>query len=413
MNNRTDAEADQIVARFSDWVKDLFSSATQLGDEAGAAALEQRVRDDGREILVQLLQTLLTRAIEGRTEAARTCPHCHGRRRHQGVRSRRLTSSLGVIKLQGVYWKCFDCQQTGHTADLVAGESMSLIMRDLVTMLGAAMSSFAKAQVISQRVLGVPVDEQTIRRRCLSEGRRVMREPICREVEPSGRIIGSCDGTMVNTREDRWREIKAWRFDHDQGSDGGARLERVGRFAQTLRHAAEASGIQQADQVVFVTDAAIWIRDLIGKQFPGRPHVIDIYHARQHVHRAGETIYGQNTTQAAKWSAYWSRRLRRYGAADLVKRLRRFALCYRDLNHQRAVLDLATFLDRHADRMNYPMYEARGWPISSGPMESFCKQLGLRLKGPGMRWNLCNVDPMAALVSRWSMDNWPAFEKAA
>jgi len=51
--------------------------------------------------------------------------------------------------------------------------------------------------------------------------------------------------------------------------------------------------------------------------------------------------------------------------------------------------------------------------ISSGPMESFCKQLGLRLKGPGMRWSTSSIDPMAALVSRWALDNWPSVARAA
>jgi len=39
-------------------------------------------------------------------------------------------------------------------------------------------------------------------------------------------------------------------------------------------------------------------------------------------------------------------------------------------------------------------------------MESFCKQLGQRLKGPGMRWNRQNVGPMAALVTLWAQDRW-------
>jgi len=37
-------------------------------------------------------------------------------------------------------------------------------------------------------------------------------------------------------------------------------------------------------------------------------------------------------------------------------------------------------------------------------MESFCKQIGARMKGAGMRWNAANVSPMASLVSRWSLD---------
>jgi len=64
--------------------------------------------------------------------------------------------------------------------------------------------------------------------------------------------------------------------------------------------------------------------------------------------------------------------------------------------------------------MDYPAYVRQGWPIGSGAMESFCKQLARRLKGPGMRWSLSNIDPMAALVSLYNCDQWQqAFPKAA
>jgi hypothetical protein len=77
---------------------------------------------------------------------------------------------------------------------------------------------------------------------------------------------------------------------------------------------------------------------------------------------------------------------------------------YRDTKRQSRVLALARFLDKHASRMDYPSYQARGLPIGSGPMESFCKQLTARLKGPGMFWSTANVTPMAHLVSRWSLE---------
>jgi len=67
---------------------------------------------------------------------------------------------------------------------------------------------------------------------------------------------------------------------------------------------------------------------------------------------------------------------------------------------------LLTSLDRQAERLDYPTYKSLGYPISDGPMESFCKQLGQRLKGPGMRWSIRNIDPMAALVSLWANDEW-------
>ena len=79
-------------------------------------------------------------------------------------------------------------------------------------------------------------------------------------------------------------------------------------------------------------------------------------------------------------------------------------MSYPDLRHQRAVLDLAKFFDKHAPQMDYPRYIREGLPVNSGPMESLCKQLGLRLKGSGMRWSARNVSPMAYLVARWAVD---------
>ena len=281
--------------------------------------------------------------------------------------------------------------------------------------MGTALSSFAKAELVSERVLGVKVDEQTIRRTCLREGRAALREPVAEVIEEGAGVTVSCDGTMVNVRGENWRELRAFRVDHTAGGVGGARLENAQRFRGTMMAALGQAGVGKAGEVIAVTDAAVWIEHLVRDELPGAHHVVDFYHAAVHVHRAGELIYGVHHPFTRKWSRYFSRRLRRYGAAELARRLRRLSLHYTDRTHPRHVLDLASFLERHAHRMDYPAYESRGWPISSGPMESFCKQLGLRLKGPGMRWRADSVDPMAALVSRWSLNNWPtkSQEKAA
>jgi hypothetical protein len=168
--------------------------------------------------------------------------------------------------------------------------------------------------------------------------------------------------------------------------------------------ATERMGAAEAGRLLFLSDNAAWIINLVKEHLPGWMHIADYWHACQHLFPAGELLYGRNDPRAGKWSRYWCRRLRWYGAAAVEQRLRQLALFYRDLDDQRAVLDVAAFLDRHVARMNYPEYERQDWPISSGPMESFCKQLGQRLKGPGMRWSVRNVSSMASLVSRWSLD---------
>jgi hypothetical protein len=56
------------------------------------------------------------------------------------------------------------------------------------------------------------------------------------------------------------------------------------------------------------------------------------------------------------------------------------------------------YFTKNLHRMAYLEYEAAGWQIGSGVVESACKPLaGQRLKGAGMRWSeagahaLCHV----------------------
>jgi hypothetical protein len=401
-----DQELKGIVSEFSGWVKMLAQKLPTLRSEQDVQGLEIELREGGRVILQKTMQAILQSAIDDRQEQSRLCPKCQSRRHHQGVRPRRLLSSFGELTVRGIYWKCPFGHGCEHSADALAGESMSRLMRGLVCLLGVSLASFDKAELVAKRILGVNVDDDTIRRLCQKEGWEAVRQqdeqpkPVANGEE----LVGSCDGTSVNTRETGWREIKAFRFEHAGGRYGGAYLERVAEFAPQIVKAADRLQAGQAGRRLFHSDMAQWIIDTVARDLPGWKHIADYWHACQHLFPAGEVLYGKDNARAGKWSRYWCRRLRWYGARAVDDRLCSIALYYKDLKHQRAVLDLAAFLRRHADRMDYPAYEREGWTISSGPMESFCKQIGLRMKGPGMRWNEGNVSPMASLVSRWSLD---------
>ena len=58
---------------------------------------------------------------------------------------------------------------------------------------------------------------------------------------------------------------------------------------------------------------------------------------------------------------------------------------------------LVGYFEKNAHRTDYPSYRAKGWDIGSGPTESGCKQIGVRLKGAGMRWAEDDAVTVAAL----------------
>jgi hypothetical protein len=73
------------------------------------------------------------------------------------------------------------------------------------------------------------------------------------------------------------------------------------------------------------------------------------------------------------------------------------------------------YLEKRKQQMQYPRFQAQGWPIGSGIVESGNKLVvEARLKGAGMHWAEEQVNPMLALRNiicsdRWK-EEWPKIE---
>jgi hypothetical protein len=409
MNARMHKATEQMIDEFRGWVKSLAEDAGRVRDVSGVDALERRIRQEGQSLLGQTFQGLLQVVVDN-LPAARACPRCGANRRHKGRRERGLISSVGAIRLTGPYWYCRGCGGQ-HALEALAGGSVSRAMRELLCLLGTALASFAKAEAASKKLLGVMVSEAFIRRLCRREGHTVKVRPVVIDGKEARDLVGSCDGTMVNTTQLGWKELKAYQFRHGGHRHGRAYMESSDDFLLRVRHAAVKLKAGRAQRFFWVSDAADWINKGISKQLPAAKRIVDLWHAYQHVHEASRKIFGEGTTRAKQWAKKYCDELRRYGGWTVWNSLRRVR--YKASERQEALEALLTFLRRNADRMDYPTYQRAGWPISSGPMESFCKQLGQRLKGPGMRWSIRNIDPMATLVSLWSNEEWDTHWESA
>lgn len=409
MNAGMRKATEQMIGQFKCWVKSLAGDAAKIQDGSGLDALERRIRQQGQELLGRTFQALLQVAVDN-LPVTRRCPQCGGPLRHKGRRKRGLISSVGAIRLEGVYWYCLECGGQ-HALDRLAEGSASGVMRELLCLLGTAMASFAKAETASKKLLGVGVSKAYILRLCRREGRRVVLRPQPVDPEQPTDVIGSCDGTMVNTTQKGWKELKAYQFRHGPNRHGRAYLESSEQFMPRVRQAAVALKAGRAERLFWVSDAAEWIDKGIDKQLPTAKRIIDIWHAWQHVHGASRVIYPDKESKARAWARRYCADLQDYGGRELWRRLRQAR--YADRIRQAAVEKLRGYLLKNADRLDYPTYKAKGWPISSGTMESFCKQLGQRLKGPGMRWSIAHLNPMAALVCLWTNEEWNAHWQSA
>ena len=402
---------DAIVAEFAAWVKRIGSEFAAVSTPQEAMKLEEEIGRGGLEIQRRLLQERLQAGIERNQELLRRCPGCGGRRRHRGRQQRQQVSTLGTCHLEGIYWQCPDCGSSVQSVDMVSPQRYSPAMAEAVLLLGVNCTSFAKGELLAKKLMRVELDDDTIRRHCEMAGQAALSAGPSPVPAQAGELLwGSCDGTMVNTREDKWREVKAARFSHGKGEYAIASMESSEHFVP--RMAALARALESEGTMAFVSDCAEWITKGVGKELPRWKHIADYWHATQHITPVAEELYKHEHPQDQQdFAEYFAQELRAAGGAQVADELRLSAMSYPDLRHQRQVLDLARFFDKHASRMEYPQYIRDGLPVDSGAMESLCKQLGLRMKGRGMRWSTKNVSPMACLVARWAVDPQRAMNK--
>jgi len=70
---------------------------------------------------------------------------------------------------------------------------------------------------------------------------------------------------------------------------------------------------------------------------------------------------------------------------------------------------LRQYLVERWEMVDYRQALARGWDIGSGPTEAMCKNLTLRLKRTGMKWDTENAAAMMNLVALRESGQWRSY----
>ena len=155
-----------------------------------------------------------------------------------------------------------------------------------------------------------------------------------------------------------------------------------------LRRQGAQVGLDRAEVWVALTDGGVGLEDFVRLNFPRVEAVIlDFYHAAQYLAKLATALFPTDAEEALAQTKAWSRLLRDEGGHALIGVLEEWAWPSRKgLPAVRG--DVLGYFRNQVDRMDYPSYEANGWYIGSGAVESACKTVvGQRMKGSGMRWS--------------------------
>jgi hypothetical protein len=78
-----------------------------------------------------------------------------------------------------------------------------------------------------------------------------------------------------------------------------------------------------------------------------------------------------------------------------------------DFPQSQAISSNLAYLEKRKQQTQYPLFQAQGWPIGSGSVESGNKLVvAARLKGSGMHWAKVQVNPLLALRNIICSDRW-------
>ncbi|MDQ1250489.1 MAG: hypothetical protein QG597_4868 [Actinomycetota bacterium] len=373
-------------------------------------------------------------------------------------RDKTLHTVLGPVALRRAWYHCAVCGH-GHAPrdeELgVAGTSLTPGLRRMIDRAGAA-APFAPAVGLLSDLAGVDVNAKAVQRAAEVDGRaaaavitaraEAIRARTLVPLPPSPMpdiLYVAIDGTGVpmtatetagragkTARPDgqgstlpddgraRTREVKlACLFTQTELNDDGypvrdpdsssylASFAPAHEFGPLVAAEARRRGGDHVRQLVVLGDGAVWIWKLAGKLLPEATQIVDIYHAREHLHDLAATL-AFIVTDPAQWLR---ERLDELDARDIEAIIAAATAPEYPLVGVKAVdRDKAlTYFRTNTVRRRYAHYRKHGMFIGSGNVEAGCKAvIGQRLKLSGRHWTTPGATGILTLRCQQASGPW-------
>ena len=361
-------------------------------------------------------------------------------------RHKNFDTVVGPVGLDRAWYHCAACAHGLAPRDAepgVAGTSMS---PGLAKMTGRAASAvpFAPARRLLAELAGIELTVKRVERSAEASGTRAAlaisaqadgvrsrRMAVLASADGPDMLYIAVDGTGVpvvareaegrkgkgDDGKARTREIKLaclftqTKLDQDgrpvrdpDSSTYLATFEPADRFGVLVAAEARRRGIERIRQPVVLGDGAVWIWNLAGQHFPAATQIVDLYHAREHLHDLANLAARLLAGHRDDWLAA---RLDELDAGDVEAIL----AAGQDLDFTGSLAgerDKAlAYFQHNAHRMRYQHFRKLGMFVGSGVVEAGCKSLiGQRLKLSGMRWTINGATGLATLRCQDAGGRW-------
>jgi hypothetical protein len=382
-----------------------------------------------------------------------TCPGCDGAAAYHADRGRHVARALGPLRFDRAYYLCRRCGQGLTPFDRQAGfttRRLTPAAERLATLAGATCESFGRGADTLEEMAGIRLSESTVERTTEDVGARLAERlgqdqtvgPAVQwkwHRDASGQKVAYFTIDATGTRQQGLGGKKAeGRMAYvaavynprpaDRLPVPGKKppemqarylsgLYSLDEMGPLLRRQACRVGMEDAEVWVALTDGGGGREDFCRENFnrPDLVLILDFYHAASYLEALAKALFPQSEEEAKGQAERRCGLLKAEGGALMLAVLEQAEWPARKSATLKEALETTSrYFASNSHRMEYPEYQARGWQIGSGVIESACKTVvGQRMKGSGMRWSkegahaLCHV----RALYRSEKGQWDAFWK--
>ena len=421
------------------------AAASSLAAGAGLEAAERAIRAGLIRLGGGVLEDLL--AADPGYRGPRTDCQAGHLAEFAGYRDKTVDTVLGPVTLRRAWYHCTDCGH-GHAprdGQLgVAGQGMSPGLRKMTARAVAAVPFAAAAKLVGE-LAGITLTGRRAGRRAEADGNAAAAvieaeaaaitartlAPLMPAGPLPGKLYIAIDGTGVpmvaaetegrdGKGEDgkaRTREVKMACVFTQTGLDDRNRPVRdpdsssylatfapAAGFGVLMAAEARRRGAGHIRQLTVLGDGAAWIWNLAAQHFPEATQIVDLFHARQHVHELANLAARLLAGHRDEWLAA---RLAELDNGD-IPALLAAGRNLRFIGSLASERDKALhYFETNAHRMHYAWYRSLGLFVGSGVVEAGCKSvIGQRLKLSGMRWTEDGATGILTLRCQEASDRW-------
>jgi hypothetical protein len=298
------------------------------------------------------------------------------------------------------------------------GFRISAYLQELMVFIGSDFV-FEEASQILEKLLGIKVSAKQIERVSEKVGHILEEEQTdipmdmdesggTVQVEPSATMTDyhyvQMDGSMLLTREDKWREVKLGSVfsipvekalkDPWANSDRSEYVAHLGTAEEFLPRLQAI--VPKVKHPIFIADGAAWIWRWVSEKYPDAVQVLDFFHAMEYAHGFAKVAFPDSVDRDN-----WISGVKNYLLTDRVEALTRHLDWLADratVESLPALMKLKEYYLRNMHRMYYGTFRKNGVIIGSGAIESAHRNvIQKRLKLSGQRWSIRGARAMLQL----------------